>query len=105
MNEQRNVAGAIEVRESTLTLEEFAVACGAEVAWVVEIVEAGLVAPRQGAREAWRFDSPDLARARRAWSLRRDFDADLELAGLVLDLVDEVERLRLRLRRAGFDSG
>ncbi len=49
----------------------------------------------------WRFTSRDLVRARHIHSMERDFDAVPELAGLVADLLDEVEGLRARLRRAG----
>lgn len=52
---------------------------------------------------AWRFSSIDLTRARRALRLQRDFDADPELAGLVLDLLDEIDRLRALLKRAGVE--
>jgi chaperone modulatory protein CbpM len=49
----------------------------------------------------WRFSGRDLLRMRRLSALERDFDANPELAGLVADLLDEVQRLRTRLLRAG----
>ncbi|MGH8767413.1 MAG: MerR family transcriptional regulator, partial [Burkholderiales bacterium] len=48
-----------------------------------------------------RFVSADLARARRLAALERDFDANQELAALVVDLIEEVGRLRAQLRAAG----
>ena len=42
-----------------------------------------------------------LQRVRCMVRLERDFDAVPELAALVADLQDEIERLRARLRRAG----
>lgn len=105
MNEQRLRAGVLLEREATLGLEEFAVACGAPAVWIVEIVQAGVLAAREGEPQAWRFDSPDLARAHRLRRLQQDFEADLELAALVLDLTDEIARLRTRLKRAGLDPG
>ncbi|WP_281505704.1 hypothetical protein [Aromatoleum buckelii] len=41
---------------------------------------------------------------RRVRELERAFDADPELAAIVADLVDEVEQLRARLRRAGLPA-
>jgi len=49
----------------------------------------------------WAFTSRDLIRAKQLCSLERQFEANPELAGLVVDLFDELERLRGRLRREG----
>jgi len=42
-------------------------------------------------------------RARRMRRLERDFDAVPEMAALVADLLEEMDALRARLRRAGLD--
>jgi chaperone modulatory protein CbpM len=42
-----------------------------------------------------------LARARRLAAVERDFEANPELAALVADLIEEVERLKGRLAAAG----
>jgi chaperone modulatory protein CbpM len=36
-------------------------------------------------------------------ALERDFDANEELAALVVDLIEEVQQLRARLKAAGAD--
>eukprot|EP01133_Synstelium_polycarpum_P006666 gene6667-7749_t len=46
---------------------------------------------------AWRFTSLDLVRARRLREIESVFDANAELAALVVDLSEEVARLRRRL--------
>ena len=51
----------------------------------------------------WRFPGTALARARRMRQLERDFDAVPEMAALVADLLEEMDALRARLRRAGLD--
>jgi chaperone modulatory protein CbpM len=43
-----------------------------------------------------RFTSVQLLRARRLADIERTFDANDELAALVVDLIEEVERLRGR---------
>jgi chaperone modulatory protein CbpM len=48
-----------------------------------------------------RFRSGDLVRARRLRSLEQAFDANEDIAALVLDLGDEIHRLRTRLRVIG----
>ncbi|CUI08105.1 chaperone modulator CbpM [Massilia sp. P8910] len=92
-----------------LDLHELARACGVEPDWVVRHVGDGLLGADEimalgldeGARVQWRFRSVDLRRARRLVSLERDLDANEEIAALVLDLADEVSRLRTRLRVLG----
>jgi len=69
--------------------------------WVVERVEAGLLGGDTLTRVEWRFVSADLVRARRLAALERDFDANQELAAFVVDLIEEVRRLRGRLNAAG----
>jgi len=85
-----------------LSLDELACACAVEPNWIVERVEAGFlgnVVAWQVTR--WQFSSTELARARRLAAVERDFDANPELAALVADLIEEVERLKTRLNAAG----
>jgi chaperone modulatory protein CbpM len=51
----------------------------------------------------WRFRSGDLQRARRLLRVERDFDANEDVAALVVDLTEEVRRLRARLHTLGLD--
>ncbi|MFC5462474.1 MerR family transcriptional regulator [Massilia niabensis] len=93
------------IDEVALDLDELARACRVEPDWVVRHVQAGVLgAPGSEAPHALasvRFRSVDLARARRLFELERAFDANEELAALVIDLADEVRRLRARLRTLG----
>jgi chaperone modulatory protein CbpM len=95
--------GILVGEQDALSLEEMVEACGAETAWVVELVEIGVLSPVGGHEAAWRFGALDLLRARRLARLTRDFQASAEAAALILDLLDEIERLRARLTRAGID--
>ena len=96
--------------DAWLDLAELARACGAEPGFIGLLVEEGLVepAPAEPAPAAavadaagWRFDGEALARVRRIQRLQRDFEASLASVGLMLDLLDEIDRLRGRLQRAG----
>ena len=87
--------------EASLTLEEFARACSVERHWVVERVKSGMLGNGTHYASRWRFTSRDLTRARRLRQMEFDFDAEPELAALVTDLFEEVDRLRGRLRVAG----
>lgn len=97
------LTGNIVGREDVLTVEELASACHAEVRWVTELVEVGILSKQGRDQTAWRFCAADLVCARRAARLQRDFEASIETVAVMLDLLNEIDRLRERLRRAGLD--
>ena len=53
------------------------------------------------AEPAPRFGSDELARVRRIQRLQADFDASLPAVALMLDLIDELDRLNRQLQRLG----
>lgn len=94
------VIGVCLIDEHALELEAFAAACGTEVDFVRLLVDEGLVQPA-ALQPVWRFGGEELARVRRIGRLQRDFEANLQSVAVMLDLIDEIERLRARLQRAG----
>jgi len=82
------------LEEAALDCKAFARACGVSMEWVSAQVEAGAILVAGSVREEWRFGARDLLRARHLAALERDFDAAPELAALVIDLQDEIARLR-----------
>ena len=96
----QTVTGVL-IDEAALDLIELARACRVEPDWVVRHVEAGVLGAEAMQAAQLRFRSSDLARARRLLELERQFDANEELAALVIDLADEVRRLRARLHALG----
>ncbi len=98
---QDEILTGVVLDEVALTVEDLARACAVDSRWVVERVEAGLLGSASVKTLEMRFVSADLARARRLAALERDFDANQELAALVVDLIEEVGRLRGRLKAAG----
>ena len=88
--------------EAALTLEELAQACAVEPEWVVQRVRTGiLLESADDEVHAWRFTSADLVRARRLCQIERDFEANDDVAALVVDLSEEIRRLRCKLSAAG----
>ena len=93
---------ALVIDEALLRLDELAATCTVTREWVIEHVRAGVLLERAGPDPlGWTFTSHDLLRAKQLHSLERQFDANPELAGLVADLTEELERLRARLKREG----
>jgi chaperone modulatory protein CbpM len=101
--EQDILTGSVIGDEAVLSIEELARACGAEVQWVIELVAVGVLEPQGAEISLWRFRAADLTCARRVFRLQRDFDASLDAAAVMLDLLDQIEQLRARLKRAGLD--
>lgn len=95
---------AVLVDEETLDLHELASACAVPTTWVVERVEAGLLACSSFGSEM-RFASAHLVRARRMVTTERCFEANQEVAALVADLIEEVEQLRRQLQPASRQRG
>lgn len=90
---------AVVVDDNSLTLDEVAASCMVSREWVVEHVHAGvLLADPDTQPKQWLFSGNDLLRARCMHDLERKFDANPELAGLVADLLEEIQRLRAQLR-------
>ncbi len=78
-----------------------AAACAVEPEWLARHLDEGLFPQVASIAGTWRFSSANLVRARRMRRLERDFDAVPELAALVADVLEEMDELRVRLRRVG----
>lgn len=97
----REIFTAIVLEDEAFSVQDIAVACSVSVEWVVQRVEEGAIVCPGSTPDEWRFGSRALARARRIRAIERDFDAVPELAALVADMLEEIDGLRARLRRAG----
>jgi chaperone modulatory protein CbpM len=95
------VHGVIVEEEIRFTLADLCRACSAETSQVVALVEEGVLEPAGGGPEDWRFEGPSLRRARAALRLAHDLELGVAGTALVMDLLDEIDRLQARLRRAG----
>ena len=87
-----------------LSADDLARACGQEVEWIARLVEVGIVSASARRPAEWRFYSIDLQRALDAQRLERDFGASLDAVALILDLSQEVRRLKAQLRVLGADE-
>lgn len=81
-----------------LTLGEISHACQVHTEAVVQLVEAGVLEPQGAHPGEWRFPGPSLRRAERALRLQRDLEIGPSAVALVLDLLEENDRLRARIR-------
>jgi len=100
MSEEKIVTAIVE-EEACLSIEELCAACSLERDWLIQRIEEGLFPVPGGIVAEWRFSAAGITRARRMRALERDFDAVPELAALVADMLEQIDELRARLRRAG----
>ena len=90
-----------ELLEGTaFTAEQIAHACCVKVDWVQAHVQAGVLQAELSDGNLL-FGSVTLVRARRIAQLELTFDADPQLAALTTDLIEQVARLRSRLKALG----
>ena len=82
-----------------LTLDELCRACNRHTEWVIELVGEGILDPIGEDQPQWRFSGHGLRKALVARRLERDLGLNLPGVALTLDLMDEVERLRVRVNR------
>jgi len=85
--------------DAEMSLAELCSACALSEAQIIELVDQGVIDPvgREPAR--WRFVGVSLRRIRITRNLQRDLGVNAPGAALALDLLEELEELRARLRR------
>jgi len=102
-----NEIDAILLDDAMLNLDELARSCQVSREWIVERVQCGLLL-NEGLADtdpaSWIFDSRSFIRIKRIIAVERDFESSPELAGLVADLIEEIESLRARLEASQRDE-
>jgi chaperone modulatory protein CbpM len=93
---QNHIHAGLLIDEIQLTADELACACRRDVQWVM--ARSWLICG--DAEAVTQFSSAELTRARRLADMETVFEIDEEVAGLVVDLIEEVERLKRALKMA-----
>ena len=93
------LAGLLLDERIELSLTEICSACSASPEWIIELVEEGVLEPIGAEQTQWRFQGSSVQKAHAATRLQRDLDLNLAGVALALDLLDEIEILRARLRQ------
>jgi chaperone modulatory protein CbpM len=93
------VSGEVVEEEVELTLVELCEACRMQTEQVLDLVEQGVIEPLGHDPARWRFRGVSMRRVRLVQRLERDLGVNAAGAALALELLEELERLRVRLRR------
>jgi chaperone modulatory protein CbpM len=81
------------------SIDELSVACNVDPDWIAELVEHGVIEPIGRGRSDWKFTSLTIVRAAKARRLERDLNLDLPGLAVVLDLLDQIDDLRVQLKK------
>lgn len=81
------------------TFTELCQTCDVDAELVIRMIEHGLLEPQGQSDVDWRFDAKDLRRLQKALRLYRDLQINLNGIALALDLMEEIESLREKIKR------
>lgn len=95
------MVGVVVEEEVRFTLVELGRACHADREQLAALVAEGVLSPSGGDEPNWQFDGSALRRARSALRLSRELELNTADTAFVLDLLDQIESLKARLRRLG----
>ncbi len=94
--QENALCGEIFEEFTVLSLDELSRLCSVDRAYIVELVEEGVLSVIEIHPE-WRFSGAALRRARTALRLHRDLEINLPGVALALELMEELQRLRREL--------
>jgi chaperone modulatory protein CbpM len=98
------LTGVLLDEQAELSLHDLCHACSTSTEWVIELVDEGVLEPIDHQQAHWRFSGPSLLRARAAMRMQQDLEINLAGIALALDLMEEIETMRERLRRFELDN-
>jgi chaperone modulatory protein CbpM len=93
------LTGVVLDESTELSLTELSEACSTSTEWVLELVDEGILDPIGSEQARWRFSGTNLVRAHAAMRLQQDLEINLAGVALALELMEEIETMRVRLRR------
>jgi chaperone modulatory protein CbpM len=93
------LSGDLLEEDVELSLAQICRACRLSAEQVVELVDQGVIEPSGRELVSWRFQGISLRRVRFTQRLQNDLGVNAPGAALALDLLEELEQLRSRLRR------
>jgi chaperone modulatory protein CbpM len=97
--ENQALPGAIFEESTVLTVKDLSRLCAVDERHIVEFVEEGVLDVVEVDTTEWHFTGSALRRARLALRLERDLELNLAGVALVLELMEELQRLRRELEK------
>ena len=98
MGKAPQAAVVVIAEDKRLSLGEVCECCGLAADQLLDLVSEGLLQPEGPEPRRWQFSTHDLTRLRVALRLQHDLDLNLAGTALALQLLDELQSLRARVR-------
>ena len=95
---QDTLSGEILDEEGEVTLVELCELCALHAEAIQAMVDEGILEPSSGTIDYGRYPRRSMKRVRVTLRLQQDLGVNLAGAALALELLDEIEKLRARLR-------
>lgn len=92
------LSGNILENETRLTLRQLCDCCAVRAEYIIELVDEGFIEPSGVEKSHWCFSGVTIKRVQKAKRLQRDLGLNLAGAALAIDLIDEIEYLRAKLK-------
>ena len=93
------LSGRILENETRLTLRQLCDTCAVHAEYIIELVDEGFIEPSGVEKSHWCFSGVAIKRVRKAKHLQRDLGLNPAGVALAIELMDEIEDLRAKLRR------
>jgi chaperone modulatory protein CbpM len=93
------LSGDLIGEDEEITLAQLCRACELSEQEIIQLVDQGILEPMGPEPAEWRFVSVSLRRVRITRNLQRDLGVNAPGAALALELLEEIEELRSRLRQ------
>lgn len=98
------LSGMLLDDQAQFSLEEICRACSVRTEWVIELVQEGILEPVGDERSQWQFLGTSISRVVVARRLQSDLEINLPGVALAIQLLEELERMRARLRIQGVNG-
>lgn len=97
--------GIILEEQTELTLADICRACAVQAEYIIELIDEGVLVPVGNEPDGWRFSGVHIQRTTVALRLQHDLGVNPAGVALALQLLDEVDELRARIRSLEADMG
>jgi chaperone modulatory protein CbpM len=97
--ETNMLSGELLEEEAEVSLAQLCQACGLSEEEIVKLVDEGIIDPVGHKPATWRFHAVSLRRVRITRNMQQELGVNAPGAALALNLLEELEELRARLRR------
>jgi chaperone modulatory protein CbpM len=95
------LSGTLLDDQANYSLKEICSTCSVHIEWVVELVEEGILEPAGDKRSQWQFSGNSISRVVVARRLQNDLEINLPGVALAIQLLEEIDQIRARLRIQG----